>query len=103
MPKPAIYDITTLDAEIKRLKKKVHELEDQFNESADELKDNYGSMAFNSFVGNNIRKIPLLGAFLYPWLTNPAIQENIQRFSENMLEKASDFLQKWFSSIFEKK
>ncbi len=92
--------MTTLDAEIKRLKKKALELEDRFNESADELKDNYGKMAFNSFVGNRIRRIPLVGALLYPWLTDPAVQNAVQQFSEKILEKASGYMQKWFSAMF---
>lgn len=100
MSKAAIYDITTLDAEIKRLKKKAVELEGRFNESADELKDNYGKMAFNSFVGNRIRNIPLIGSALYPWLTDPAVQDAIQQLSEKILKRASRYLQKWFSAIF---
>ncbi len=102
MPRSAIYDIKTLDAEIKRLKKKADDLEDQFNDSADELKGNYGKMAFNSFVGNRIRDIPLIGTLLYPWVADPAVQQAIQQVAENVAKKISAVLQKWAAAVFNK-
>ncbi len=94
--------MATLDAAIKRLKQQAAELESRFNESADELKDNYGKMAFNSFVGNSIKNIPFIGGILYPWLTDPTVQETVQRVSERFFKLMSVYLQRGISSFFKR-
>lgn len=103
MANPKIYDIATLDAEIKRLKLKSRELEGRFNDSADVLKENYGRMAFNSFIGNNVKSIPLVGPVIYNLLEDPGVQEAIQAFSESLMKKGTSRLQKWLSALFDRK
>jgi len=102
MSKPQIYDMASLDAEIKRLKRRSKELEERMEDSADELKENYGNMAFNSFIGNRIKNIPILGAILYPWVIDESVQETIQQFSERFFKKSGEYLQKLLSAIFDK-
>lgn len=102
MSKPQIYDMASLDAEIKRLKRRSKELEERMEDSADELKENYGKMAFNSFIGNRIKNIPILGVILYPWVIDESVQETIQQFSERFFKKSGEYLQKLLSAIFDK-
>ncbi|MBX2924906.1 MAG: hypothetical protein KF746_22085 [Chitinophagaceae bacterium] len=98
--KPNIYDMSSLDAEIRRLKTRCREMEAELDNNMDALKENYGSMAFNSIIGNRLRSLPLLGSVAGALLGNPKVQAVIQAFFEKVFNRGSGIAERWITRVF---
>ncbi|MBX3256541.1 MAG: hypothetical protein KF862_20565 [Chitinophagaceae bacterium] len=98
--KPNIYNMSSLDAEIRRLKARCRELEAELDNNMDALKENYGPMAFNSIIGNRLKSLPLLGSVAGALLGNPKTQAVIQAFFEKIFSRGSGIVEKWISRVF---
>lgn len=98
--KPNINNMSSLDAEIRRLKTRCREMEAELDNNMDALKENYGSMAFNSIIGNRLKSLPLLGTAAGALLGTPKVQAVIQTFFEKIFSRGSGIVERWITRVF---
>jgi len=107
--KKKIKTVAGLDAEILRLKLRAFELEEKLEDNVDHLKDNYGSMAFNSVFkrknssfGASANGNHFWSAFTTRVLDNEKLQANIGSTVERFVERLSEGVENLFGRIFKK-
>lgn len=90
----------SLDLEIRRLKTRCGEIEAELDNNMDELKENYGKMAFNSIIGNRLKSLPLIGAAAGAILGSSAIRDFIISFVARAFGHRKNVLERWIARIF---
>lgn len=98
--KPGIYDMQSLDLEIRRLKNRCKQIEVELDNGMDDLKENYGKMAFNSFIVNQVKNLPFIGATAGALLGSTAIRNFIGGFIEKAFGRRMTVLERWIARIF---
>ena len=109
MTKKKIRNVASLEAEIVRLNLRAIELENKLEDNIDELKDNFGSMAFNSVFkrkntpyGSSVNGNHFWSAFTTRVLDNEKLQSNIGNAVERFVEKLSEGVENLFGRVFKK-
>ena len=110
MTKKKIRNVASLEAEIVRLNLRAIELENKLEDNVDQLKDNFGSMAFNSVFkrkntpyGSSASGNHFWSAFTTRVLDNENLQSNIGNVVERFVEKLSEGVENLFGRIFKKR
>ncbi|MGN6438161.1 MAG: hypothetical protein ACTHMM_16595 [Agriterribacter sp.] len=98
--KPEIYDMQSLDLEIRRLKTRCSQIEVELDNNMDNLKENYGKMAFNSFIVNQVKNLPFIGAAAGGLLGSALIRNFIGGFIEKAFGRRMTVLERWIAKIF---
>src|SRR4029077_20390690 len=109
MTKKKIRSVASLEAEIVRLQLRAIELENKLEDNVDQLRDNFGSMTFNSVFkrkntpyGSSVNGNHFWSAFTARVLDNEKLQSNIGNAVERFVEKFSEGAETLSGRIFKK-
>lgn len=85
-----IYNLESLDSEIRRLQSRTRALEKEIDQKMDHLQDNYSSMIMKSFLPAFGIKSGLIGTLLQVVLQNRRLQDSVGRLTDQVFDKISD-------------
>jgi len=94
--KKQIRDIPSLEREIRLLKKKAVKMQHAMDEQVLHLKENAGTMFWNTVVGQTTGKSPLMAAVVGAILKN----EKVQGLINKLTGKLADFITQATGSVF---
>ena len=94
--KKHIRDLASLDREIIVLKKRAVKIQNKMDEQVQHLKDNSGSMLWNSIIGQSSGRSPVMSGIVGIILQN----EKVQGLIKQLTGKIADFITKATGSVF---
>jgi hypothetical protein len=94
--KKHIRDLASLEREITVLKRKAFKLQHKMDEQVQHLKENSGSMFWNTIVGQSSGKSSVMAAIVGVVLQN----EKVQGLIKQLTGKIADFITKATGSVF---
>ena len=88
-----IHNIHTLDNELQHLKKKARELETKLDHNTNDLRHNFGEMAWNSLLGS-MREQNIVAGVADRLFHSSKLQDSVFGFVEKLTERISGFFNK---------
>jgi hypothetical protein len=103
MKKYNIKNIDTLEKEIYRRKLRLMEIERTLGRNVDNMKDNFGQMALQSFLGPvSSSPMGVTGNLLLKVINNEKLQNSLAEFVERLAEKIGEGIHKVTDKILHK-
>lgn len=98
-----IDNTAALKAEIKRLKTQCRQIESSLDQNFDQLRENFGKMAFNSIIGNRVRKAPVLATAMGLVAGAPWLKKLVLLALENFLGKKAGLVERILTLLLRKR
>jgi len=87
-----IKNLQGLELEMERINLRMQAIEDRLEQNMSGLRDNFGSMAFNSVIGaeQKARMHNFWSRLAEKFMDNPRLQNNIGKWVDRLAEKLAD-------------
>jgi hypothetical protein len=103
MKKNNIKSVDALEKEIYKRKLRLRDIEKTLGHNVDYMRDNFGSMAFQSILGpGKSSEMGLTGNLMLKAINNEKLQNSLAEFVERLAEKIGDGIYKVTDKILHK-
>ena len=103
MKKNNIKSVDALEKEIYKRRLRLRDIEKNLGQNVDYMRDNFGSMAFQSILGpGKSNEMGLTGNLMLKAINNEKLQNSLAEFVERLAEKIGDGIYKVTDKIFHK-
>ncbi len=103
MKKNSIKNVDALEKEIYKRRLRLREIEKNLGQNVDFMRDNFGSMAFQSLVGpGKSSPMGITGNLMLKAINNEKLQNSLAEFVERLAEKVGDGIHKVTDKILHK-
>lgn len=103
MKKNNIRTVDALEKEIYKRRLRLRDIEKDLGKNVDHMRDNFGSMAYQSLIGpGKSSPMGLTGNLMLKAINNEKLQNSLAEFVERLAEKVGDGIHKVTEKILHK-